>query len=546
MRKIIIFLFFTSISSLIFGQQLPQYSLYMLNEVIVNPASLASQKDNKVTLMLRDQWASFKGAPVTQSIYYNHLINKTYKTGISIVNDKTGPISIINATLSGSYNLPIKGENKLSIGAAATVIEYSIDNAQIVLENDGVIDPALFGGVEKVNGSSLSVGAYYFSNDYFISFASPNIIGSYLNIGNNQTNNKLDNHYYFNSGYNFNLKNNNKIVPSILLKKIGALPAQLDINLKGVYDDFLWTGISYRANDAIVALFGFNYNQSSFGYSYDITTSSVRYPSSGTHSLLFSYKFKNRIKDKDRDGILDIDDECPKIPGLLSLNGCPDIDKDGIKDSDDECPNIFGLLINKGCPDSDGDGIVDKKDSCVYLPGLERYNGCPDTDGDGLQDRYDDCPFIFGSLFNKGCPKNYNQDTIYITKTIIKFDTVYVSSKENKYLSQEFKNIQFNHNDYSLTASSKNILERVYKYLEEKLKLRILIVGHTDDVDNDDFNLILSEKRVKTVKLYLVNKGISDSRIEINWKGEFQPLFNDTSAESRAKNRRVEVNVIDK
>ena len=54
------------------AQQLPHYSLYMLNDVIVNPSRLVGETDNKITLMIRDQWASFDGAPVTQSISYNH------------------------------------------------------------------------------------------------------------------------------------------------------------------------------------------------------------------------------------------------------------------------------------------------------------------------------------------------------------------------------------------------------------------------------------------------------------------------------------------
>ena len=120
MKNKITILLLSLTSLIVYGQQLPQYSLYMLNEVAINPAALSKEKENKVTLMLRDQWSSFEGAPSTQSISYNHLNHKKYKRGISVMNDVTGPISIINATLSASYSIKLQEEDNLALGAAAS------------------------------------------------------------------------------------------------------------------------------------------------------------------------------------------------------------------------------------------------------------------------------------------------------------------------------------------------------------------------------------------------------------------------------------------
>ena len=524
------------------AQQLPHYSLYMFNDVIVNPSRLVDESDNKITLMIRDQWASFDGAPVTQTIMYNHVTDSLYKGGISIMNDVTGPISIINANIYGAYAIPLTNNNKIALGLSAFFMQYSIDNSQITLENDGILDPAMDGIVEKVDGNGLNISTSYISNKFYLGFAAQNIMASSLDIGSNKENNQLEKHYYIHSGLTIDLNENYFLQPSVMVNKIGALPIQLDMNVRANYNDLLWSGISYRVNDAFVTLFGVNFGPSSLAYSYDITTSSLASPSSGTHSLLFSYKFKKKQRDRDNDGVLDKDDECPKIPGLVSLNGCPDTDGDGIIDSEDNCPEEYGLKINKGCPDSDGDGIIDKQDSCINLAGIKRYDGCPDTDGDGLQDRYDDCPYEFGSVMNNGCPKILTKDTIYITKTII--DTVYINSEESKYLSKEFKNIQFDHNKHTLKANSLEILNRVFIYLNDRPELRINIEGHTDDIDSDEFNMELSKKRVKEVKKYLVSKGISSNRIEISWKGESEPIVENTNSENRAINRRVEVRII--
>ncbi|MAD12950.1 MAG: hypothetical protein CMC04_09575 [Flavobacteriaceae bacterium] len=523
------------------AQQLTHYSLHMLNDVIVNPSRLIGETENKITLMFRDQWASFDGAPVTQSITYNHVTHNLYKGGISVINDVTGPISIINANIFGAYGISL-GNNQIALGLSASFMQYSIDNSQITLENDGVFDPVIDGTIERVGGNGLTIGTTYLSDKFYVGLAAQNILSSSLNIGVNKQNNQLEKHFYIHSGIDIDLNESYKIQPSVMINKIGALPIQLDMNVRADYNNLLWTGLSYRVNDAIVTLFGLNFGHSSLAYSYDITTSSLATTSSGTHSVLFSYKFKKNERDRDKDGVLDKDDECPRVYGLVSFKGCPDRDGDGLQDKYDDCPNKFGLIINRGCPDTDGDGIIDKQDSCLNIAGLKRYYGCPDTDGDGLQDRYDDCPYEFGSVMNNGCPKLFTQDTVFITKTII--DTVYINSEESKYLSKEFNNIQFDHNKHNLTANSIEILDRVYAYLNNKLELKISIEGHTDDVDSDTFNMLLSQKRVQEVKKYLIIKGISASRIEISWKGEYEPLVENITSESRAINRRVEVTII--
>ena len=531
MKKIVLILFVALTSILCYGQQLPHYSLYMLNEVIINPAALSNEKDNKLTLMLTDQWNSFEGAPTTQSISYNHLNHSKYKKGISIMNDVTGPISIINAKVSGAFSISIKERNRIALGISATFMQYKLDNSQINLATS-TPDPAISAGIDKAYGSSFALGAYYYNTDYFIGIAVPNIIGSSLNISNNSSANKLENHYYINGGANIDLANNNKIIPSFMIKKIGALPIQIDINLRGVYNNFLWAGFSYRTSDAVVALFGVDFGQSSFGYSYDITTSSIRITSAGTHGLLYSYKFMSKQRDRDNDGVLDEVDDCPKLPGLLALNGCPDKDKDGIKDSNDECPDDYGLTINNGCPDKDGDGIIDKNDDCPEIPGLKIYNGCPDTDGDGLQDAFDDCPKVYGSLMNKGCPVVEGIiDTVFVIRTIEELDSV-------------FNNIEFESNKAILTFTSQNSLDKAGKYLDIRSKLNIHLVGHTDNIGSDKSNMKLSKYRVKAVQKYLVDRGIPKSRIEISWKGESDPLFNLKTREARAKNRRVELIIL--
>ncbi|MBC8046511.1 MAG: thrombospondin type 3 repeat-containing protein, partial [Fimbriimonadaceae bacterium] len=109
-------------------------------------------------------------------------------------------------------------------------------------------------------------------------------------------------------------------------------------------------------------------------------------------------------KDTDEDGVPDVADVCPDLPGLPELDGCPDGDKDGIADMSDTCPLEAGLAKFNGCPDMDGDDVKDSEDMCPAVAGSLQHNGCPDTDSDGLYDNEDACPAETGPMDNKGCP----------------------------------------------------------------------------------------------------------------------------------------------
>ena len=72
----------------------------------------------------------------------------------------------------------------------------------------------------------------------------------------------------------------------------------------------------------------------------------------------------------------------------------------------------------------------------------------------------------------------------------------------------------------------------------------IVAVGHTDSVGSDEYNQKLSVRRAEAVKAYLVGKGIEKNRVYTEGKGEKQPVADNKTTEGRAKNRRVEIEVV--
>jgi outer membrane protein OmpA-like peptidoglycan-associated protein len=230
-------------------------------------------------------------------------------------------------------------------------------------------------------------------------------------------------------------------------------------------------------------------------------------------------------KDRDGDGVLDVDDKCPDVKGLASLQGCPDRDGDGIADGDDKCPDVAGLARYQGCPipDTDKDGINDEQDKCPTVFGVARYQGCPvpDTDGDGVNDEEDKCINEKGPASNFGCP--------VISEEII------------KKVNRAAQNIFFATGSAKLLAKSFPKLNEVVTILNENATFKVNIDGHTDEVGKDEYNQTLSDNRAASVKAYLVSKGIAESRLASTGYGETKPIADNKTAAGRAKNRRVEM-----
>jgi outer membrane protein OmpA-like peptidoglycan-associated protein len=305
--------------------------------------------------------------------------------------------------------------------------------------------------------------------------------------------------------------------------------------------------------------------------------------------------------DRDLDGITDLNDDCPDEKGLVAFNGCPD--RDGIMDRSDDCPDDKGLVAFNGCPDRDEDGIMDRADDCPDEKGMAAFNGCPDKDGDNIIDKIDACPEVFGVAELKGCPQpvlaffvkdNLMQNatrtadlfgyTLDIDKKTAMFKlsgygidsikTVLVSAPnmraKNAYLEADgffrfaqeaeavvlkeeemavikraFENLEYETNSDVIVSTSFNSLNELAELMNKYPTWKLRISGHTDNVGKRPANLDLSKRRSESVKKYLTQKGVSQDRFEILFFGPDKPIATNDTDEGRARNRRVEMMIIE-
>ena len=229
--------------------------------------------------------------------------------------------------------------------------------------------------------------------------------------------------------------------------------------------------------------------------------------------------------DADGDGVPDAKDKCPAIPGPAATQGCPDRDGDGVLDADDKCPDAPGPAAFHGCPDTDGDGLHDDVDECPQDKGPASTHGCPDSDGDGVPDRNDLCPCKAGDPANRGCPVH---KLVEVTAQKLEImQKVYFATDKSVILSKSFK-----------------LLDEVAAVLNDAHDVRIRIEGHTDNQGTREHNQKLSEDRAKSVRAYLVKKGIQADRLETAGYGQDKPVMSNDTSDGREMNRRVEFLII--
>lgn len=300
MRRILL-LILLIVSASLSAQQLPQYTQYMLNHFGLNPAAVSSKNCWEVKLGYRQQWTGFVGAPITQyvsAVGFLKSKKKGYKKGKHAVgayveNDATPPLSYTGAYLSYSYHKPIGRELWAAVGIHAGVMQSKIDltgtNYKIEVAQSG--DNALKGTQSKIIYPDLNPGIWLYNKHMYAGLSIKNAWGNKL-VDVYGVKNRLTRHYYLTYGHRIlSFSGTYSFIPSINLKYSAFGSFAADLNFMFDYSNRFALGLSYRNTDAICALVRIGIGKSiSIGYSFDYTTSKIRFASSNTHEFVLGLK----------------------------------------------------------------------------------------------------------------------------------------------------------------------------------------------------------------------------------------------------------------
>lgn len=285
---------FTALGS--YAQQDAQFTQYMYNTINVNPAYAGSRGAMSIFALHRTQWVGLDGAPTTNAVSINTPFNNSrLGLGVSLINDKIGPMQENTISTDLSYTIPTSETVKLSFGVKATVNLFDIDINKLTPAQGG--DPSLQGFSNKIS-PNIGAGIYLHSDKAYVGLSIPNFIESNRYNDNDVKVFKEKMSYYLIAGYVMDLNYNLKFKPALLTKMVQGAPLQVDVSGNFMFADKLTLGLAYRWSASVSAMAGFQVSEAMYiGYGYDLETTKLDNYNSGSHEIFLRYEiFKNNKK----------------------------------------------------------------------------------------------------------------------------------------------------------------------------------------------------------------------------------------------------------
>ena len=325
-QKIVLLVVFVLATLYGHSQQKPQYTQYIFNNYLLNPALSGMENYTDIKLGFRQQWQGITDAPRTSFVSANWALGDEYLwknplsmpesgdppmsrnymqnymaspahhgVGLIAVADKAGPISTINFNLTYAYHLELNDALNLSLGVGAGFNRVALDYNALVFESAGT-DPALNNAIVSQFKPDLNAGIWLYGARFFAGVSAQQVLPQKLSFTSDPayTQGAEVPHYFATAGYKLFFNEDISAVPSVMLRHVKATPLSVDANLKISFKDRFWIGGSYRKNDSFSGMAGININNfMNLTYAYDMTTSELRTYTSGSHEIVLGFQLNN-------------------------------------------------------------------------------------------------------------------------------------------------------------------------------------------------------------------------------------------------------------
>jgi type IX secretion system PorP/SprF family membrane protein len=322
-KKIVLFFGLTFCFITARAQQDAQFSQYIFNGLYINPAYAGYKEDLYLNSFYRSQWTGLNGAPQTQSIAMDGAVNDgKVGLGLMIQHDAIGAQSNIAAYANYAYRIQIgeQENSKLAFGLGFGFIQNGIDGTKLNPVQIG--DAYIPTGNESVLLPDARLGMFYTNDHFFAGASADNLLAKYVHSSSDAT--LLipvpQPHLYLTTGALFDLNDQTKLKPSILIKDTQGAPTSMDINAFLLLNERLWLGGTYRTaitiynkpnlqsglqpSSAMVGMVEFFVNDTfRIGYAFDYSLNKIGNYGYGSHELSISILLK-------RNGPIDRSRQC--------------------------------------------------------------------------------------------------------------------------------------------------------------------------------------------------------------------------------------------
>ena len=299
MKKIIVIIAVIIFSVSANAQQDPQYTQYMYNMNIINPAYAGSYDALSLNFLARTQWVGIDGAPKTLTFGAHSPVGKNVGLGFSLIVDEIGPVKEQNIYGDFSYTLNLGENAKLALGLKAGFTFFNVclpclvtaepDDLAFINENSNRLLP------------NIGAGAFYYTDKFYAGLSIPNLLETFhfdqKGSGGQSSKASQRKHFFITSGYVFDLNEDIKLKPSIMVKAAEGAPLSVDFSGNVLLNEKLEVGLSYRLDESVSALVNVRARKNlRIGYAYDHTLTTLGNYNSGSHEifLLFNFDFERR------------------------------------------------------------------------------------------------------------------------------------------------------------------------------------------------------------------------------------------------------------
>jgi len=308
------------------AQQVPLYQQYFYNPFVYNPAYAGSGDAANVFLIHRAQWSDIPGQPLTTAITFDGPLKpKKIGLGVNLYSDKTDITSRVGVYGSFAYNIGIGDDQNLMFGLSLGGLQNRIDFTNIIVQDTD--DPALLASMERKKALDGTFGIAYRWKELHFGVAIPQILASSFeftpNVGSSRATYNMARHYMGSLDYKFYVNSNKDIAltPMFLVRFMPEAPMQFDANLIFNWRETAFLAVSYRNDYAIGVNARIKLKEKiSFGYTYDVISSSINTYSGISHEILLGYTFAGGEKKVDKSELDELQQRIDSLSDALAAN----------------------------------------------------------------------------------------------------------------------------------------------------------------------------------------------------------------------------------
>ena len=308
MNRILFTLVLTFFLGLSYAQQEAQYTQFMHNKLVINPAYAGAREVPSLMALYRSQWTGFNGAPKSILFSFNSpLVDNRVGFGLTISNHSAGILESWYANMSYSYKIQLGKETNVRVALQGSIrqLRYDFNSPSInpLNRNDpSIVDNSL---AEQYKGN-FGLGFYLTHQQFYLGASVPHFFKNVIGFNEDGTLTAEERpHVYVMGGATFSLNETIKLEPSFLTKYVSGAPFDLDFNLSLIFDDRIATGLSYRmgggalsfAESIDLTLFYKVTQDLGIGLAYDFTLSEIKDYTSGSFEVLLRYDIRKKAAD---------------------------------------------------------------------------------------------------------------------------------------------------------------------------------------------------------------------------------------------------------